>query len=161
IVMSATRLCEATFCNVQLYDGELMHIVAVHNFSPEAEAAFRKMYPRRPDRTLISGRAILSGAPVYVRDLLEDPEFPRGFAITGGWRAIFSVPMLRNGKAVGAITVARSEPAAFSEEQVSLMKTFADQAVIAIENVRLFEEIQDKNRQLELASQNKSQFLSS
>jgi len=148
IMTSAARLCGATFCNVQLYDGELMHIAAVHNFSPEAEAAFRKMYPRRPDRAQIASRAVLTGTPVYVRDLLEDTDFPRAFAITGGWRAIFSVPMLRNGKAVGAITVARSEPAAFSEQQMALLNTFAAQAVIAIENTRRFNELRQRTDDL-------------
>src|SRR5262249_13240828 len=77
------------------------------------------------------------------------------------YRSILSVPMLREGQPIGVVTVAGASPGAFSDRQVDLLKTFADQAVIAIENVRLFDEIQDKSRQLAEASQNKSQFLSS
>ena len=77
----------------------------------------------------------------------------------GGFRAILGVPMLRNGVAIGVLAVTRSEPRPFTDKQIELVSTFADQAAIAIENVRLFEEIQQKSRQLEVASQHKSQFL--
>src|SRR6476661_3373906 len=82
-------------------------------------------------------------------------------ALAGNWRASFAVPMLRDGKPVGAISVGKAEPVPFSERQMQLLTTFADQAVIAIENVRLFDEIQDKSRQLAEASERKSQFLAS
>jgi signal transduction histidine kinase len=96
-----------------------------------------------------------------VHDLLGDPEYSHELAMAGGWRASLAVPMLRDGKPVGAVSVGKAQPVPFSERQIKLLITFAEQAVIAIENVRLFEEIQDKNRQLAEASEHKSQFVSS
>ena len=95
-----------------------------------------------------AGRAILDRAITHVHDVLADPEYSREWALAGGWRAVLAVPLLRNGNPVGALSVAKAEPIPFSDQQVQLLKTFADQAVIAIENVRLFEAEQKRMREL-------------
>ena len=159
IVESAARLCEATFSVVWRYDGDQLHYAASHNFTPEVHNRLLQTYPKRPDRSIVAGRAILDGTIAHVPDMLADPEYARELALAGNWRAAMAVPMLRDGKPVGAISVGKAEAVPFSERQIQLLTTFADQAVIAIENVRLFDEIQDKSRQLEEASQHKSQFL--
>ena len=166
IIRSAATLCSATFGNVQRFDGEFMHLVAHYSHSPEWLASMQQLYPRRPDRTQSASRAVLSRGVVHVPDVLEDPEYQHDLALTGGFRGLVSVPMLRNGEPIGVITVAFPEPMPFANAQIELLKTFAAQAVIAIENVRLFKELQtsnreivDKSRQLEVASQHKSEFL--
>src|SRR5207245_450488 len=94
-------------------------------------------------------RAILTRAIAYIPDVQDDPEYQhQGLAQAAGYRSHLSVPMLRDGQPVGAITLAGATSGAFSERQIALLKTFADQAVIAIENVRLFTELQEKNRAL-------------
>jgi signal transduction histidine kinase len=114
------------------------------------------------DRGSVTGRTILEAKAVDVSDVLADPEYALGdVQKIGGYRAALGVPLLREGNVVGVIFLARTVPQPFNTKQIDLATTFADQAVIAIENVRLFDEIQDKNRQLAEASQNKSQFLSS
>ena len=161
IVESAARLCGAVFSVVWLYDGERLHHVANNNFTPEVIKRVLQTYPKRPDRSTVGGRAVLLGKIAHVPDTLSDPEYSHELALAGNWRSVLSAPMLRDGKPVGAISVGKAEPLPFSERQVQLLTTFADQAVIAIENVRLFDEIQEKNRQLQQASENKSQFVSS
>src|SRR5262249_13052840 len=153
IVQSAARLCEAMFSLVFLYDGDLLRLAATHNFTPEVLDKLLQTYPKRPDRSLLAGRAVLDGRIVHVPDLLADREYSHQLAAAGNWRAGLAVPMLRDGKPVGAISVARAEAMPFSERQTQLLTTFADQAVIAIENVRLFTELQASNRDLSEALQ--------
>jgi signal transduction histidine kinase len=98
---------------------------------------------------------------MQVADIQADPEYDPAVARSGDNRAILGVPLLREGTPIGVLLLLRPTTRPFTDRQIELATTFADQAVIAIENVRLFDEIQDKSRQLELASQNKSQFLSS
>jgi signal transduction histidine kinase len=105
---------------------------------------------------------LLEGRVIHIADVLADPEYTWAEAQKlGGYRTVLAVPMLREGISTGVLTLTRSEVRPFTEKQIELVSTFADQAALAIENVRLFDEIQDKNRQLQMASENKSQFVSS
>ena len=106
------------------------------------------------------GRAALERRTVHIPDVLADPEYQWAQAQKlGKFRTVLGVPMLREGVAIGVIGIWREEVKPFAEKQINLITTFADQAVIAIENVRLFNEIQEKSHQLEIASRHKSQFL--
>src|SRR5260370_28942678 len=112
------------------------------------------------DRGSVAGRALLDRRVIHIPDVKADPNFTFAEAQRlGGFRTVLAVPMLRDGTALGVLTLTRSEVRPFTEKQIELVTTFADQAAIAIENVRLFDEIQDKSRQLAEASQHKSQFL--
>ncbi len=132
-----------------LYDNDRMRIAALKNFTPEATSQiYGRLELQQLSRSFVGGRAILDRAVALIPDVLEDPEYSRDFALAGGWRAVLAVPLLRDGKAIGAVTVGKAEPNSFSERQIQLLKTFADQAVIAIENVRLFESVQTRTREL-------------
>ena len=159
IARNATQLCGALFSCVYRFDGELVHLVATHNLPPGAMALGRTIYPMRPDRSQLSGRAVLTRAVQRLEDVAQDSHYATHVATAGGWRRLLAVPMLREAKPLGVIAVGWRDPGPIPERQVELLKTFADQAVIAIENVRLFNEIQDKSRQLEKASRHKSEFL--
>jgi GAF domain-containing protein/anti-sigma regulatory factor (Ser/Thr protein kinase) len=148
IVRSAVRLCDGLYGFVGRFDGEQIHIAAHHNYTADALRVMQEMYPMRPSREQMSGRVILTRSVVHIEDLLEDREYAQRLAQAGGWRGSLGVPLLRDGKAIGVITVMRGQPGRFSETQIELLKTFADQAVIAIENVRLFKELESKNRDL-------------
>jgi GAF domain-containing protein len=150
IVEHACRLCEGVFANVVWFDGELMHYMAQHGFTPEAQEAVARLFPARPTRASMSGRAILSGTVVYTEDARSDDDLSVSRALSElmGFRAQVSVPLQQVGTTVGAITVARRAPGRFPERQVDLLRAFADQAVIAIENVRLFKELEARNREL-------------
>jgi signal transduction histidine kinase/putative component of toxin-antitoxin plasmid stabilization module len=114
--------------------------------------------PIRPGRDSTNGRVLLERRPIHVPDVLADPEYGRKDLVSiGGYRAVLSVPMLRDGEAIGLISLSSKTP--FTEKQMEVVTSFADQAVIAIENVRLFNEIQEKSAQLEVANQHKSDFL--
>jgi GAF domain-containing protein len=149
IVQSAARLCGANFSVVYLYDGDRLRIAATKNFTPEAKNLSHALQQlKRPDRSQLGGRAILDRKLVHVPDVLADPEYSRELALAGGWRAVLAVPLLHDGKPVGAISIAKAEPTSFSDQQIQLLNTFANQAVIAIENVRLFEAEQQRTREL-------------
>jgi signal transduction histidine kinase len=148
IVESAAQLCDAIFTVIWRYDGQSMHYAASHNFTPEVHAKLLQTFPKPPDRSLAAGRAILDGEIAEVRDMLADPTYAHEFAIAGRWRSSIAIPMLRNGRAIGAISLGKADTEPFSERQIKLMTTFADQAVIAIENVRLFESVEARTREL-------------
>ena len=160
IAENSLRLCEATFSTVFRFDGELVHLAALRNLAPEGAAAIREAFPMPLSRAGASARAIMTRSIVHIADVREDPEYAlQGLAQTASFRSILSVPMLRDGQPIGTITVAADRTEPFPDKQVALLKTFADQAVIAVENVRLFTEIQEKTGQLEIANRHKSEFL--
>src|SRR5262245_19426754 len=147
IVESAARLCGAIFSISYLYDGKYLRIAATKGFTPAATRLFQENQ-RRPQRSHLGGRAILDSAVVHVPDVLADPEYSREYALAGGWRAVLAVPLLRDGAPLGALSVAKAEPTPFSDRQIQLLKTFADQAVIAIENTRLLKELRQRTDDL-------------
>ena len=148
IVESAALLSGAIFSVLYLYDGDRMSIGATSNFNIKAIGRIQEIKQlKRPERSHLAGRAILERAIVHVPDVLADPEYSRDLAMIGGWRAVLSVPLLREGNPVGALSVGKAEPTAFSDRQVRLLQTFADQAVIAIENARLLSELRESLEQ--------------
>ncbi len=148
IVESAARLCAGVIGGLYRFDGQLLDIVATHNIGPDGWAALRRVHPALPVRAHLAGRAVLDRAPVHLPDVTADPEYQYPPAGAVGWRSAVSVPMMREGQALGAISVARAEVRPFSPREIALLQTFAAQAVIAIENVRLFKELEARNREL-------------
>ena len=152
IVANAARLCDATFSAVATFDGELLHLVALNKMSPKEMAAYNTLFPRRPNRTFIMGQAFLDGKPVHVEDIEADPDYdPHTLSVlkaAAPRRTYLGVPILRDGVSIGVIGCGRREVRPFTEAQIALVKTFADQAVIAIENARLFEAEQQRTREL-------------
>jgi signal transduction histidine kinase len=161
IVQTAARLCSAEYSFiVKSVEGQC-HLVAANRLDAE-HIQYLARNPVKIDRSSVTGRVALERSTIHVPDVLSDPEFKHlEWQRVGKQRTVLGVPLLREGMLVGVIILARTEVKPFAEKQVQLVGTFADQAVIAIENVRLFEEIQDKNRQLQQASEYKSQFVSS
>jgi two-component system, NtrC family, sensor kinase len=160
LVQSAARLCDAEQNAIFLRDGNVYRIAARHGLPPELEE-YAKQHPISPGRNTLTGRVALESKVVHIPDVLADPEYNYGAQPLGDYRAMLGVPLLREGSCIGVMTITRKRPQPFTTKQIELVTTFADQAVIAIENVRLFDEIQDKNRQLAEASEHKSQFVSS
>jgi signal transduction histidine kinase len=151
IVQNAVRLCAAANGTVFRFDGHLIHVAAHHARSPQVTDLMRRVFPLPPGKSTVTGRAILNRAVTHVPDMLTDPVNPSPALAETGSRAVLSVPMLRDGVPIGAIAVTRSEPGPFSDDKIALLKTFADQAVIAVENARLFTELQASNRELTTA----------
>jgi GAF domain-containing protein len=159
LVESAARLCEADTATIAREKNAYYNIVASYGFPP----GFRdyvETVPLERGRGSMSGRVLLECKPVQVVDVLADPEYAmHELQKRAGYRTVLGVPLLREGVPIGLLNLNRTSVRAFTDKQIELVTTFADQAAIAIENVRLFDEIQDKSRQLEEASQHKSQFL--
>ena len=160
IVRNLLRLFGTRFAVVQLLQDGMVHMPVA-----DGEPGFERLtdrYPRPLDNRTVGGRAMLSKQVVQCAPVLDNPETPEAtvqFARDFGFNSVIFAPMIREGKVIGAIGTARRDPIPFDDKQAALIKGFADQAVVAIENVRLFDEIQEKSRQLEVASQHKSQFL--
>ncbi|HXF86760.1 MAG TPA: GAF domain-containing protein [Xanthobacteraceae bacterium] len=148
IVHNAVVLCGSLFANVFRFDGEMLHFVASHNVGPDYVELLRNKYPMRPDASQVSGRVVLTGSVVRLEDALRDPDYDQRFPRALGWRRMLGVPMLRNGAPIGVVVVGWAEPGPVPKAQEELLKTFADQAVIAIENARLFDEVQTRSREL-------------
>jgi GAF domain-containing protein len=159
LTASAARLCEADIVNIWRPKGAEFEISASHHLSPEHKELLQNL-TQKPGRGSCVGRTLLEGKPVHIHDIYNDPEY----ALTNVLKlrrihTMLGVPLLREGVPIGVMALIRTEVRPFTDKQIELVSTFADQAVIAIENVRLFEEIQDKSRQLAEASKHKSQFL--
>ena len=149
IAENAQRLCGAQFCFVYRFDGELLHFVAHRSVAPEVLELNRRRYPAPPDRGTVAARAILERKIVQVPDVGADPEYDLGdMAAIAGYRSAAAVPILRDGVPIGCIAVTRAQKGLLDGRQIELLKTFADQAVIAIENARLLNELRQRTDDL-------------
>jgi signal transduction histidine kinase len=159
LVESAARLCDADKATITRQKDGVFFRAEAYGFSPEFLEYVRTV-PVEPERGSAFGRALLERRVIHIPDVQTDPEytFLEGQKLDG-YRTTLGVPMLREGIPIGVLALTRSEMRPFTNKQIELATTFADQAAIAIENVRLFDEIQEKSRQLAEASQHKSQFL--
>jgi signal transduction histidine kinase len=148
---SAKSLCGASLGIITLRDGEVMRLRAESGCT-QAFVDFMQVNPIGPGRETITGRVFMDGKPVHVSDVQHDPEYNFGQAPTiGAYRAVLAVPLMRDGAVEGVLLLGRPEPGPFSRRQLDLVQTFADQAVIAIENVRLFEQVQERTKELSLS----------
>ena len=145
---SAARLCAADKGVIFQREGELYRLASNYGFSPEAER-YAAEHPLRPDRGSTTGRVALEGRAIHVPDVLADQEYhATGYQEAFGYRTNLGVPLLREGTTIGVFVLTRDKVNPFTEKQIELVTTFADQAVIAIENVRLFEAEQQRTREL-------------
>jgi signal transduction histidine kinase/uncharacterized membrane protein len=159
LVESVARLCEADMAAIRRPKGSAFLHVASHALPSEFDEYMRS-HAIEPGRETVAGRVLLEGKPIHIPDMQSDPEYAMvGIARRAGFHTVLGLPLLREGNPIGVIILSRKAVKPFTDKQIELATTFADQAVIAIQNMRLFEEIQDKSRQLEIASQHKSQFL--
>jgi GAF domain-containing protein len=159
LVQSAARLCDAESASIHRPQGNSYPYVASYGLSPEYDEYMRGR-PLVAGRGTVLGRAVTECKPIQVTDVEADLEYTlKEGQKLAGFRSVVGIPLLREGVPIGVIMLTRNTVRPFTDKQIELATTFADQAAIAIENVRLFDEIQDKSRQLEIASQHKSQFL--
>src|SRR6516165_5125697 len=136
IAENAARICQGRFAFVVRFDNELLRFGACHGLTPGGLEAFRQVFPRPAGEDAAAGRAILRRAVVQIPDVLADPAYGHlGLAQAVNYRSILAVPMLRDGDPIGAIAVPRAQVGSFPTSQITLLETFARQAVIAIENV--------------------------
>ena len=151
LVESAARVCEADTGIIRRREGDIYPLASTFGLTADQRDLFAR-YPARPDRGSVFGRAILEERTIHVPDLLSDPDLDqrrlRDYAGVANMRSGLGVPLTREGAIVGVFTLQRREPRPFTDKQIELVTTFADQAVIAIENVRLFDEVQARTREL-------------
>jgi GAF domain-containing protein len=148
LVESAARLCEADMAAINRQKGDIYYSVASYGLPPELRQHMEER-PLPPGRGSTAGRTLLERKPVHIHDVLADPEYKLiEAAHIGRVRTTLGVPLMREGMPIGTITLMRHEVRPFTEKQIELVETFADQAVIAIENVRLFDEVQARTREL-------------
>ncbi|MBV9151512.1 MAG: GAF domain-containing protein, partial [Alphaproteobacteria bacterium] len=149
VAESAVRLCDGRMAFLYRRDGDIYRLAATFGFSPEYHA-FMETQPQPAGHGTLVGRTALAGEPVHIVDALADPDYTWVEAQQrGGYRTMLGVPLLRQGTTIGVLAVVRAEVRPFTEKQIELVKTFADQAVIAIENARLFNELRGRTRDLQ------------
>ena len=158
LLRSAGRLCKADMGVIARRQDDRFYRMVAYGL-PAGLSELITDQPIELSRSSGSGRALLEGKVIQIHDIEADTEYTYPARGTDAFRTLLGVPMLRDGVPVGVMTLMRRDVQPFADRQIELVSTFADQAAIAIENVRLFDEIQDKSRQLEVASQHKSQFL--
>jgi GAF domain-containing protein len=140
----AEKLCDADISVISMVDGDQIRLVSINGVTEEGVDAVRRVYPMRRDAETVTSRTIRSAAVCHVSDVLADTSYQsKDAARASGYRGSLGVPMIRDGQVIGAIFVARRQPGFFADSQVQLLRTFADQAVVAIENVRLFNETKE------------------
>jgi class 3 adenylate cyclase len=150
IVKRAVELCGAAFGYVLRYDGEILSLAAHHVPNVDGLRALEATFPLRPDKRALVGRSVLERKVVHIHDVLAEPNYAySGLQQVLGYRTFVVVPIFRQESPIGCIAVYRQEVAPFSDPEIALVETFADQAVIAIENARMFNELQAKSRQVE------------
>jgi signal transduction protein with GAF and PtsI domain len=145
-------MCQAHFSAVARFDDGLLHLVALNNLSEDEIKAFHSLFPRPPARNFVMGRAFVDGQPVQFDDVLSELDYDtrtrEELQRTLKYRTFMAVPILKEGNPIGVIGCARREVRPFTSGQIELVKTFADQAVIAIGNVQLFDEVLARTREL-------------
>ena len=148
LLISACRLCEADIGTIRYEDGDSYRLAATYGCKPEWIKQFSG-YSTKPDRSSVFGQTIIGGRTVHMPDVLADPNYKRPEAQKlMGFRAALGVPLIRDGHTFGVINLFRFAVGSFEPKQIEIVETFADQAVIAIENVRLFEEVQARTKEL-------------
>ena len=153
LVESASKLCDADGANIFQRKGELFHVTASHGYSPGLTDAMVRR-PIRPGRNSLAGRTIQARATVQIPDVLVDEEYERkGPLEFNEYRAMLGLPLMREGEPIGVLTLTRKTAVPFTPAQMELMSTFADQAVIAIETLRLFNEVQARTAEIERTRQ--------
>lgn len=153
IANRAMHLCESQFCAVFRFDGELIHLVAHHGLSTEGATEYERNFPMPPSRTNAISRAIQAGTHIQIPDIEADPEYgSANIARAVDFRAILAIPLLNDGVPIGGIAVSRKVAGPFPEMHVELLNTFADQAMIAIRNVRVFKELEARTEELTLSA---------
>ncbi len=148
LVESATRLCVADRSGILLPEGDVYRQRANYGFAREG-VEYALEHPLQVDRGSLTGRVVLEGRPIHISDVLADPEYrATDYQQAFGYRTCLGVPLLREGTTIGVFALTRDEVNPFTDKQIELVTTFADQAVIAIENARLFDEVQARTREL-------------
>jgi two-component system, NtrC family, sensor kinase len=148
MLKSASRLCNSNQAAVFRFDGELLHLAATENWPAEALASYASRYPTQPNPHLTVGRVVLTKSVIIQEDALADANYEHAVAHAGGWRRMLGVPMVYDGNVIGVIVLGWQGPGPVLPRYVELLQTFAAQAVIAIENVRLFKELRTRTREL-------------
>jgi adenylate cyclase len=152
LVKSAGNLCQAENVQIFLYDGEFYRIAADNGFSPEYRQ-YARDHPIRPGRDTVVARTALGNEPVQIPDALADPEYTYGGQKLGGYRTLLGVPLLRDERCIGVIALTRSKVHPFTDRQIALVTNFAAQAVIAIENARLLNELRHRTEEVSKLNQ--------